>query len=83
MLEILIIWNAVVFVVYGTDKLLAIKNCRRISEKTLLTMAFGMGGVGAYLGMYSFRHKTRKIKFTTLVPIAVLFNAALVYLHIK
>ena len=79
MLNYLIIWNVIVFLTYGIDKLKAIKNGWRISEKALLMMAFCMGGVGAYLGMQTFRHKTKKLKFNILVPLAVIFNIAIIY----
>ena len=79
MLNLLIIWNVVVFAVYGIDKLKAIKNGWRISEKALIGMAFLMGGFGAYLGMQTFRHKTKKLKFNILVPLAVIFNMAIIY----
>ena len=79
MLNYLIIWNVIVFLTYGIDKLKAIKNGWRISEKALLMLAFWMGGVGAYLGMQTFRHKTKKLKFNILVPLAVIFNMAIIY----
>lgn len=79
MLNYLIIWNVIVFLTYGIDKLKAIKNGWRISEKALLMLAFCMGGVGAYLGMQTFRHKTKKLKFNILVPLAVIFNIAIIY----
>lgn len=79
MLNYLIIWNVIVFLTYGIDKLKAIKNGWRISEKALLMLAFCMGGVGAYLGMQTFRHKTKKLKFNILVPLAVIFNMAIIY----
>ena len=79
MLNYLIIWNVIVFLTYGIDKLKAIKNGWRISEKALIGMAFLMGGVGAYLGMQTFRHKTKKLKFNILVPLAVIFNMAIIY----
>ena len=76
----LIIWNVIVYAVYGIDKLTAIKNGWRISEKALIGMAFLMGGFGAYLGMQTFRHKTKKPKFKILVPLAILLNIAIIYI---
>ncbi|MCR4719479.1 MAG: DUF1294 domain-containing protein [Firmicutes bacterium] len=76
---ILIIWNIFVFAVYGIDKFNAINGRWRISEKTLLMLAFLMGGLGAYFGMQFFRHKTKHIKFTLLVPFAILVNVTAVY----
>ena len=79
MLKILILWNVIVFAAYGIDKLKAVCGGWRISEKALLTMAFLMGGVGAYLGMLAFRHKTRKPLFRISVPIAILLNILIIY----
>ena len=50
--------NLLTFLVFGLDKLLAVKHCRRIPEATLLTLSFLTGSVGAMLGMALFRHKT-------------------------
>ena len=41
------IWNFIVFSLYGYDKLCAINGYDRISEFTLLFLAFAFGGVGA------------------------------------
>jgi uncharacterized membrane protein YsdA (DUF1294 family) len=41
---VLLIWNLIVFLLYGADKSKAKKGKRRISEKTLLVTAFLMGG---------------------------------------
>ena len=57
------IWNLFVFVIYGADKLFASNGSRRISEKILLGLALLMGSPGALLGMYVFRHKTKKLSF--------------------
>ena len=51
---ILAIWNFAVFVMYGSDKIRAKHNVRRISEKTLLLSAFFLGGIGAFFGMQIF-----------------------------
>lgn len=69
-------WNAVVFLLYGFDKLAAKTGGRRVPEKALLSCAFLMGGAGAGFGMLLFHHKTRKYKFTIGVPLALLVNIA-------
>ena len=77
---LIILWNIIVFLTYGTDKLCAIKGFRRISEKTLICFAFLLGGIGALLGMRCFHHKTKHINFKIAVPAAfVITAAALVY----
>jgi uncharacterized membrane protein YsdA (DUF1294 family) len=73
----LIIWNVVTFSLYGIDKWKSTHNKRRVRESTLLLLAFLLGGVGAVLGMSAFHHKTRHWKFKILVPLAVVFNVAL------
>ena len=52
--------NAAVFLLYGVDKRRAVRGAWRIPERTLLCGAWLMGGVGAWLGMRAFRHKTKK-----------------------
>ena len=68
------------FVLYGIDKLKAVKKCRRIRESTLTLSAFLFGGVGAIFGMVVFNHKTSKAKFRVAVPLSVLLNAAVIYI---
>lgn len=61
-----ILWavvNLAVFLLYGLDKLKAKKNKWRIPERTLLLGTWLMGGVGAFLAMRTFRHKTKHLSF--------------------
>ncbi|MHA6260635.1 DUF1294 domain-containing protein [Sporosarcina sp. CAU 1771] len=51
------------FTAMGYDKRQAIKKGRRVPEKNLWMLAIFGGGIGAYLGMLSFRHKTRHTSF--------------------
>ena len=78
-LIILLIWNAVVMLVYGIDKLLAKVHKRRISETSLLLCSFLIGGLGAIFGMVLFNHKTSKMKFRILVPLAIIVGILVVY----
>ena len=73
-----VVWNLIVFFMYGVDKFKAKKNLWRISENALITAAFLMGGVGAAFGMNKFRHKTKHLKFRICIPLAVVFNAAVI-----
>ena len=77
---IIIIWNLITFSMMGIDKFKAIKGFRRISENTLLTVAFSMGAFGSIIGSFVFRHKTQKLKFKVFLPLALLFNVSMVYL---
>lgn len=61
----LIVVNFLAFAAFGIDKALAEAGERRISEATLLNLAFFGGTPGAYAGRALFRHKTRKQPFSS------------------
>lgn len=73
----LLIINAVSFLLMLVDKLKAKKNLWRIPESTLLTSAVLGGSIGALAGMYTFRHKTKHLKFTLGVPLILIVQIAL------
>lgn len=68
----LLIINIITFIIYGIDKLKAIKHKQRIREKTLIFLALIGAPLGAYMGMILFHHKTKKKKFTILIPIMLI-----------
>ncbi|MDO4650404.1 MAG: DUF1294 domain-containing protein [Eubacteriales bacterium] len=72
--------NLITFILYGLDKRKARKGSWRIKERTLLTWTWCMGGVGAFLAMQLFRHKTKHKAFTISAPIASVLNIALMIL---
>lgn len=74
----ILLWNGVVFLLFGIDKYKAKKGHWRIPEKTLLWCAFLLGSVGALLGMKTFRHKTLHNKFRIGLPLMVVFHLLLV-----
>ena len=78
----LILINLVGFVLYALDKAKSKrKGSRRIPERVLLWAARLGGGVGCWLGMMLFRHKTKHVRFKVLVPLwTVLWVVALVLL---
>jgi uncharacterized membrane protein YsdA (DUF1294 family) len=55
--------NLVSFFAYGWDKRQANREGNRIPEAALHTVTGLGGGIGAYLGMRVFRHKTIKSEF--------------------
>ena len=65
----LAIVNVVAFVVYAFDKVQAKRKGGRVPERTLLWLARLGCGVGCWLGMLVFRHKTKHIRFKVLVPL--------------
>lgn len=74
-----LLWNIIVFSIYGIDKQKAKSGKWRISENVLLSCAFLMGGAGALIGMRVFHHKTRHVKFKIGVPVALLLNIAVIF----
>ena len=77
----LILINLLGFVLYGVDKAKSKGRGRRIPERVLLWVARLGGGVGCWMGMMLFRHKTKHDRFMALVPLwTVLWAAALVLL---
>lgn len=61
------------------DKVKAINNQYRVSEKTLFLLALILGGIGIYIGMYLFRHKTKHVKFTVGIPLIIILNILTIY----
>lgn len=73
----LLIINAAGFFSMLADKGKAKKNLRRTPERTLLLIALFGGSLGSLLGMYLFRHKTQKPKFTLGVPLILAVQVVL------
>ena len=73
----LLVINAVAFVLMLADKYKAKKNLWRIPEATLMMSAALGGSIGALAGMYTFRHKTKHLKFTLGVPAILIAQIAL------
>lgn len=51
----------------------------RISEKAIFIIALLLGGIGIYLGMYKFRHKTKHLSFTVGIPVCIIINIFTTY----
>lgn len=66
------------FAAYAADKRKAKRGAWRVPERTLLLLALLMGAPGALAGMRLFRHKTRHLKFTVLVPLFLALQIALI-----
>lgn len=68
----LLIINALGFLLMRIDKQKAIRGRWRIPEATLMAVAALGGSIGSLLGMYTFRHKTKHIKFTLGIPVILI-----------
>ena len=72
--------NLITFILYGVDKRRAKRGQWRIPEKTLLTGTWLLGGVGAWLAMRTFRHKSKHIAFQVSAPVGAVLSLALMLL---
>ncbi len=77
------LWNIFVFLLYGIDKLCAIKKKRRVPEACLLLASVLAGGIGALSAMVIFRHKTKKTLFRITVPVSLIITEIVVLIFDK
>ena len=73
----LLIINILGFFAMGIDKWKAKRGSWRIPENTLFMFTILGGGIGTIAGMYTFRHKTKKPKFTIGMPIILILEVLL------
>ena len=73
-----IIINVIGFLAMAIDKWKAKNNSWRIPENTLFSITVLGGGIGTIVGMYVFRHKTKKPKFTIGMPVILVLEIVLV-----
>ncbi len=78
----LVIINIIGFLVMGIDKYKAKMGYHRIPENTLFSFTILGGGIGTIAGMYVFRHKTKKRKFTIGMPL-ILILEILIYIYLR
>ena len=75
--------NVVGFILMGVDKSKAKRRKWRIPEATLFLVAAIGGSLGSWLGMYTFRHKTKHWYFVWGMPAILLLQlivAAILFL---
>lgn len=65
------------FAAFGLDKYRAKTGKWRIPERTLFLLALLGRGIGAFLGMRVFRHKTRHWQFVFGIPVIMVIQAVL------
>jgi len=83
LLLLLAVLNAVSFAMFGIDKRRARRGQRRISERALLLSGLVSGTIGAWAGVFAFRHKTRKPSFLLPLAAASLIDLAVVWLLLR
>ena len=75
----LIAVNILSFILFGVDKSKARRGSWRVSEKTLFAVAAIGGSIGAILGMFLFRHKTKHFSFRLGLPLILVGQLLLVW----
>ena len=75
----LIIVNLIAFIAMYLDKRKARYGKWRIPEQSLLVLALIGGSIGSIIGMYTFRHKTKKLRFSIGFPIILLLQIILIF----
>lgn len=79
-----LIINVIGFLVMLIDKKKAMYYKWRIPEKTIILITILGGGIGTIAGMYKFRHKTKKIKFTLGLPTILIAEIIIIaYIIVK
>ncbi|MCD8083483.1 MAG: DUF1294 domain-containing protein [Clostridiales bacterium] len=76
-LIVVLVANGKAFYLFGDDKQRAILGLWRIPEERLMASAM-TGGIGAYLGMQIYRHKTCKGSFPVVIPILAVIQILLI-----
>ncbi len=71
------VMSLITFAVFGLDKIKAKTNSWRIRERTLFILAILGGGIGAFLGMQIFRHKTQHRQFVIGIPVIMIIQIIL------
>lgn len=74
--------NLIAFFAMWIDKRRAKNGEWRISENALFTLVLLGGGIGGIAGMYTFRHKTKKMKFVIGFPTILITEIALIIYYI-
>ena len=79
----ILVMSIVAFCVCGADKFAAQRLKSRVPEKVLFLLSALGGSVGMYLGMFTFRHKTKHWYFVVGIPAIILVQAALILYFIR
>ncbi len=76
----LVVINLIAFLAMYIDKRRAKYGKWRIPEQTLFILALIGGSIGAIAGMYTFRHKTKKLRFSIGFPVILVLQILLIFM---
>ena len=79
----ILVMSIVAFCVCGADKFAVQRQKSRVPEKVLFLLSALGGSVGMYLGMFTFRHKTKHWYFVVGIPAIILVQTALILYFIR
>ncbi len=74
----IILINLLGLILMGIDKQKAIHEKWRTPERVLFLVALLFGSIGILIGMYLFRHKTKKLRFSVGIPVIMALQILLV-----
>lgn len=77
----LVMINVLTLIIMWWDKRRARDGQWRTSEVTLLTMGFAGGAIGLLIGMFGFRHKTRKRFFQVATVLGLIVSFILYWIE--
>ena len=83
LIHMIIASNLIAFLQMGIDKYLSRTKKRRISEAQLIAPTLFGGILGTLLGMFIFRHKTKKGSFQRKLSCAFLLFATITYFGLR
>lgn len=75
----LIIINVITLIIFGIDKLKAIKEKSRVRNTTLFGLAILGGSIGALIGMHIFHHKTKTWYYIYGIPLILITQIYTIY----
>lgn len=76
----IVVINLIAFLAMYLDKRKARYGKWRIPEQTLFVLALIGGSIGAIAGMYTFRHKTKKLRFSIGFPVILVMQIILIFM---
>jgi uncharacterized membrane protein YsdA (DUF1294 family) len=75
----LLIFNIFGFILVSLDKYKAKNRLWRIPERSFFILSILGGGIGIYIGLFLFNHKTRHWYFMVIIPLIILAQIVFIY----
>jgi uncharacterized membrane protein YsdA (DUF1294 family) len=75
----LLILNIFGFILVSLDKYKAKNKLWRIPERSFFILSILGGGIGVYIGLFLFNHKTRHWYFMVIIPLIILAQIVFIY----